>query len=188
MKRLAALALALLTIFLPTNAAQACCDGGQNPALRFNEAPCLVPSLTGAGPDSSSRWLVLDGSVTQCAPIVVNGGFRIATYKPDESSGRSPSYNARLFDKPDVGEVKAFAAAIAIVAAGDYGVCVLGAGLQRVACGLVTVRITESGVNTELNPLPVGSSLVDKPVVADPYDGTVRPPGGNIGGHCATCF
>lgn len=194
MKRLAALVLAMVIVLLPS-AARAEYTGPApgpitfDPLPPFNEAPCMSVYLNEVEPEYGSHIMVLNGAAVQCAPIVEYGGFRVATYLPDEPTGTAPSWNARRFHTAEEGSIRSFGAAALPWRAGEYAVCVLGVGLERLACGLAVLTSTQNGgFRTILTSLPTDSPLVDKEVSAGPYTGRFSPPRGGGTGHCATCF
>ena len=83
MKRLVVVALALLAVLVPATA-----YADDWVSLPFNEAPCMEQmSLSEVEWDDGGRLLVLNGAAVQCAPVVADGGFRIANYEPGESTG-----------------------------------------------------------------------------------------------------
>jgi len=137
--------------------------------------------------------LVLQGWAVQCAPVVLGGGFRIATYPAGESVGYAPGYNARYFGSTAVGAVRNFGVLAVPNTPGEYGVCVLGGESERVSCQQVTVADDTAASSWRL--IAPDSPLVDKDVVATPPTGAIVPgdpgrlPGdGDVQPACGTCF
>ncbi|MCA2214126.1 hypothetical protein [Jidongwangia harbinensis] len=186
--RLVTLVAALATLF----AGAAPATARQADPEPWAMAPCATASLSETELDEDGAWFVVFGGATQCAPVVSQGGFRIASYSADKTTGTAAGYNIRLFRSAEPGATRGFGAAVLPRASvGEYGVCVLTGDNVRTVCSLVT--ITKNGSNfptvrtQALNP---DAPLVAKDVVAGGYTGSVYPPvrpGGPVG-VCATCF
>ena len=160
-------------------------------SVDWTMAPCVT--VEGMQPGFMLNWLynMVEGAVAQCGPVVEAGGFRIATYSPDEATGFAPGYNVRLFDSTEVGEVRYFGAAALPAEEGEFGLCVLAGDNERVGCYRAEVTFGESTYEDVLSPLPTDDPLVDKDVVTSPYTGARGPTRGVETGPrpaCGTCF
>jgi hypothetical protein len=183
MKRVAAAAFALLLILLPTPA---------HADVPFHISPCVETSLTDVTYDAESMAMVLNGVASQCAPVVENGGFRIATYLPRSPMGGSQGWQARRFEGPVEGEVRPFAVRLLGASRATYGVCLISGGSaeplegKRVACGLVVQPNPQTSPPTaSLMPLSSDDPLVDKWVIVN---GGPAGPDSDPDGVCGTCF
>jgi len=191
-KRMVAVVSALLVLLTPT-AARAAQNATSDPSeIPWTYAPCVQPFFSEFNWDSSGRLLVLSGGATQCGPTVANGGFRIATYRPDTASGSAPGWNVRLFPNDAEGTTRLFGAVVVPNTPGQYGVCVLGSDQKRVMCGLATVapRTRTEPPSALIVPMAPDDPLVAKGVMTSPYTGQLGPPNqnGDPGANCGTCF
>jgi hypothetical protein len=153
-------------------------------------APCVTVDSMELAAEHPSRFVVIEGWVTQCGPAVDNGGFRLATYQLDAPVGVARGYNVRLFGSAIPGAARHFGAAVVPKTPGEYGVCVLAGQLERVACSRVVVTAEPDGVRPAVQPLASDAPLVDKSVVTTPYTGAITPPTKQetTDPACGTCF
>ena len=151
-------------------------------------APCVQAEgmLMEPSGENYLGTLVLQGWAVQCAPVVLGGGFRIATYPAGEPVGYAPGYNVRSFGSTAVGAVRSFGALAVPNTPGEYGVCVLGGGSARVSCQQVIVAGDAAGSSWRL--IAPDSPLVDKDVVATPPTGAIVPGDEDVNPACGTCF
>lgn len=171
----------------PARAAE---DPGTEPPA-WSMAPCVQIEAMRTGFALHRQYNMIEGSVAQCDPVVVRGGFRIATYGPDDSTGFAPGYNVRLFASEDAGAVRDFAVAVPYIE-GQFGLCVLAAQDERIGCYRVEVTDGEETFVNLLSPLATDDPLVDKEVRTSPYTGALGPTRGTLDvgplPACGTCF
>lgn len=154
-------------------------------------APCVT--VEAMQPGFMLNWLynMVEGTVSQCGPVAEAGGFRIATYYPDQATGFAPGYNVRLFASTAVGEVSHFGMAALPTEEGEFGLCVLAGDNERVGCYRAVVTEGEWTYEDVLYPLATDDPLVDKDVVTSAYTGARGPTRGVDNGPrpaCGTCF
>ena len=181
MNRLTAVALGLLLILLPSPAYAA-----PDPPP-FTLAPCVQATFGDVTWDPDAEVLVLNGSATQCGPVVENGGFYFATYLERSPLGYSESYNRRWFSAPVEGDVRTFGVAAIPVTRGNNGVCLISGAGRTVCARFSTTRPPDGPPTVVIAPLAVNDPLVNKLVLARPYAGETGPPS-NGSGTCGTCF
>jgi hypothetical protein len=159
--------------------------------VAWTMAPCVTVEAMQPALNTDHLYNVVEGTVSQCRPVVRAGGFRIATYRPDGATGFAPGYNVRLFGSTRAGKVSHFGVAALPTEEGVFGVCVLAGDNERVGCYRAEITRGEESYEDVLFPLPTDDPLVDKDVVTSPYTGSRFPSTGVIiGGQpaCGTCF
>ena len=184
MKRLLTVLAAVLVLILPTGS-----RAYAAPEVPWTYAPCFHPYFSNVAWDWTGHALVLSGGATQCGPTVPDAGFRLATYLPGQAYGSAPGHNVRLFPSTAEGLHRPFGAVAVPTAPGEYGVCALGAGDQRLVCVKVIIRAGPAGYFTWLDR---DDPLVARPVQTTPFQGVYIPPLDPTRpippGNCGTCF
>jgi hypothetical protein len=185
-RRLATVALIAGVLLTAAGPAQA-------DTVTWSMAPCVTGVDMEPSPRNYAGYVVLEGAATQCGPVTDNGGFRIAAYPANATTGTAPGYNTRLFRSTVVGESRSFGVAALPMISGEYGVCVLAGQDQRLGCYRAVVTTGGGDATAVLRPLATDAALVAKEVVMTPYTGAIIPPrapgkSNPTNPACGTCF
>ncbi|RSM55650.1 hypothetical protein DMB66_35675 [Actinoplanes sp. ATCC 53533] len=156
----------------------------QADTVTWKLAPCVTAAQMEPSPSEYSGYVVLEGSATQCGPVIASGGFAIADYAANATTGTVRGHNVRFFRSTVVGEVLPFRVAALPLTPGEYGVCVLAGRNQRVRCSHVVVTTDSGDVTAVVRPLATDAPLVNKEVVKPLYIPGIEDPNP----ACGTCF